>query len=117
VCTPSICNTHCRRCCAAAVSLQVSHEHLGGRSKQVKGPTWQQLWQLLQALTAKQQQQGAAGQTAGQTNAMDATALFDQYLREAEAVPLTPPPYPGGLAFLVVSWGSGILLTGHTQCR
>jgi hypothetical protein len=95
-------NTHCYRCLAAAVSPQVSRDHLGGKLKQGNGPTWQQLWQLLQALTAKQQQQqGAVGQTSGQTSgqtpAMDATALFDQYLREAEAVPLTPPPYPGGL--------------------
>jgi hypothetical protein len=95
------CRPQRHRCRAAAVLPQVSREHLGGKLKQANGPTWQQLWQLLQALTAKQQQQGAvgqtAGQTAGQTTAIDATALFDQYLREAEAVPLTPPPYPGEL--------------------
>jgi hypothetical protein len=78
--------------------VQVSQEHLGGKLKQHNTPTWQQLWQLLQALTAKQQrqQQGAAGAAGGAADAaMDATALFDQYLRESEAVPLTPPPYPG----------------------
>ncbi|KAF6262380.1 hypothetical protein COO60DRAFT_1496817 [Scenedesmus sp. NREL 46B-D3] len=31
---------------------------------------------------------------------MDAAALFEQYLREAEAVPLTPPPYPGARRLL-----------------
>lgn len=79
---------------ATAAALQVSRQHLGGQLRQ-NAPTWQQLWQLLQALTAKQQQQQAAGGDAGADAAMDATALFEQYLRETEAVPLTPPPYPG----------------------
>ncbi|WIA18449.1 hypothetical protein OEZ85_009908 [Tetradesmus obliquus] len=78
---------------------QVSRQHLGGQLRQ-NAPTWQQLWQLLQALTAKQQQQQAAGGDAGADAAMDATALFEQYLRETEAVPLTPPPYPGARRLL-----------------
>lgn len=78
---------------------QVSRQHLGGQLRQ-NAPTWQQLWQLLQALTAKQQQQQASGGDAGADAAMDATALFEQYLRETEAVPLTPPPYPGARRLL-----------------
>jgi hypothetical protein len=68
-------------------------------------PNWPQLWQLLQQLThhaAAQQQQQQQRQQAqalaggrDSSGALDAASLFERYQREAEAVPLTPQPYPG----------------------
>lgn len=76
--------------------MQVSQQELGhklkGSLKKGEGPNWSQMWQLLQNVTAQQQQQRddrvlAAGD--------DTAAQFDRYVRESEGVALTLPPYPG----------------------
>lgn len=84
-------------------AVQVAREELG-TEQPLQGPGWQQLWQLLGDLTHKyqrQQQELAAGHSSSDAavgSSSDAAAVFQRYLRDAEGVPLTPPPYPGKAA-------------------
>jgi hypothetical protein len=79
-------------CAGACRAAQVSQQELDSKLD-TKQPTWPQMWLLLQRLTSQQQQQEATSPAAVD----DATMQFDRFLREAEGVPLTPPPYPGAL--------------------
>lgn len=92
----------------ALIALQVSQKELK-QAIDWEGPAWPQLWQLLQKLTTNHQHlqhsddpaEGQAGSTAaatmnaGAAGGLDTVQLFERYLAEADAVPLTPPPYPG----------------------
>lgn len=84
-----------KSCCVHLMLGQVSQEL--GQKLTDKPPSWDQMWGLLKAMVYQQQQQqqqkdqeGGDGRGDG-----DAAAALDRYLRDSEAVPLTPPPYPG----------------------
>ena len=79
-------------CCAGACLsvLQVAQQELG-QELSPEELAWPKMWQLLQQVAAQQQRAAPAPAPA----ADDATAQLDRHLREAQGVPLTPPPYPG----------------------
>lgn len=86
--------------CAVQVSEQELGQELSGPGRAVSqggGPNWPQMWMLLQQVAAQQQQQPGAAAAAAAAGG-DAAAQFEKYVREADGVVLTPPPYPGGLA-------------------
>lgn len=77
-------------------AAQVSQQELASK-RDSKQPTWPQMWRLLQQLAAQQQH----GEVPSPSAVDDAAMQFDKFLREAEGVPLTPPPYPGVLVLQV----------------
>lgn len=84
----------------------MSQQELGQQEQQLSTPrpTWDQMWQLLEQVVAHQQQQcvqdPSGGGAAGAVGGEDAALHVDRYLREADAVALTPPPYPGAFSLV-----------------
>lgn len=85
------------------------------------GPNWSQMWLLLQQVAAAQQQTprpaaAAAAEGAGLA-AEDAAAQFDKFIREADGVAVTPPPYPGRqIKLSKLGYGYCHLMQGKPEC-